>query len=100
MCIIIIIFFFRVNDCILKVNSLDCSLISKQLVLETLRTSSSVTLTIRRKKPDCPSKSQAKNYIDHGITLEAGIYIKKIAPGSMADKVGNLDVGDRVLSVS
>jgi discs large protein 5 len=36
---------------------------------------------------------------DHGLTLETGIYINKINPGSLAAKEGNLAVGDRVLSV-
>lgn len=37
---------------------------------------------------------------EHGLTLETGIYICKINPGSLAAKEGNLAVGDRVLSVS
>lgn len=99
-------YFFRVNDCILKVNDLDCSSISKESVLETIKTLSSAALVVRRKKQDFLSRSlfttkiQPKKVIDHGITLETGIYIKKIKPGSMTDKVGNLAVGDRVLSVS
>lgn len=97
--------FFRDNDCILRVNNLDCSSTSKLLVLETLRSLSNVALVIRRRKPASPSRSlfttqlQVNNY-DHGISLETGIYINKITPGSLAAKDGNLDVGDRVLSVS
>jgi len=70
-----------------------------------MRSSSSATLVVSRKKPASPSRSlfttqlEVKNY-DHGISLETGVYINKITPGSMADKDGNLDVGDRVLSVS
>lgn len=37
---------------------------------------------------------------EHGLSLETGIYICKISPGSAAAKEGNLAVGDRVLSVS
>jgi len=40
------------------------------------------------------------NVSEHGLTLETGIYICKINPGSLAAKEGNLAVGDRVLSVS
>lgn len=86
-------------------NNLDCSSISKRLVLETMRSLSSATLVIRRRKPASPFRSlfttqlQVNNY-DHGISLEIGIYINKITPGSLAAKDGNLDVGDRVLSVS
>ncbi|CAI6367682.1 unnamed protein product [Macrosiphum euphorbiae] len=95
----------RVNDCILRVNSLDCTSISKRLVLETMRSLSSATLVVRRRKPASPSRSlfttqlQVNNY-DHGISLETGIYINKISPGSLAAKDGNLDVGDRVLSIN
>ncbi|XP_050531919.1 disks large homolog 5 [Daktulosphaira vitifoliae] len=95
----------RVNDCILRVNSLDCSSISKRLVLETVRSLSSATLVVRRRKPASPSRSlfttqlQVNNY-DHGISLETGIYINKITPGSLAAKDGNLDVGDRILSIN
>jgi len=87
------------------VNNLDCTSISKRLVLETLRSLSSASLVVRRKKPASPSRSlfttqlRVNNY-DHGISLETGVYISKITPGSMAAKDGNFDVGDRVLSVS
>lgn len=70
-----------------------------------MRSLSNATLVIRRRKPASPSRSlfttqlQVNNY-DHGISLETGIYINKITPGSLAAKDGNLDVGDRVLSVS
>jgi S1-C subfamily serine protease len=47
----------------------------------------------------CFVQLQLNNY-EHGLTLETGIYISKISPGSLAAKEGNLAVGDRVLSVS
>lgn len=86
-------------------NSLDCSFISKQFVLDTIRKLRLVTLVVRRKKPASPPQGlftthfQLKNG-DHGISLESGQYIKKITPGSLAANDGNLNVGDRVLSVS
>ncbi|CAI6359819.1 unnamed protein product [Macrosiphum euphorbiae] len=95
----------RVSDCILRVNSLDCTSISKQLVLETMRSLSSATLVVRRRKPASPSRSlfttqlEVNNY-EHGISLETGIYINNITPGSIAAKDGNLDIGDRVLSIN
>jgi len=99
------VFSSRVNDCILRVNSLDCTSISKQLLLETMRSLSSATLVVKRRKSASPSRSlfttqlEVNNY-EHGISLETGIYINNITPGSMAAKDGNLDIGDRVLSVS
>ncbi|CAI6372280.1 unnamed protein product [Macrosiphum euphorbiae] len=95
----------RVNDCILRVNSLDCTSISKQFVLETMRSLSSATLVVSRRKPASPSISlfttqlEVNNY-DHGISLETGVYISEITPGSMAAKDGNLNVGDRVLRIN
>jgi len=70
-----------------------------------MKSLSSATLVVSRRKPASTSRSlfttqlKVNNY-DHGISLETGVYISKITPGSMAAKDGNLDVGDRVLSVS
>jgi len=70
-----------------------------------MRSLSSAILVVKRRKPAFPSRSyfttqfEVNNY-DHGISLETGVYINKITPGSLAAKDGNLDVGDRVLSVS
>lgn len=70
-----------------------------------MRSLSSATLIIRRRKVGSPFRSlfttqlKVNNY-DHGISLETGVYINKITPGSLAAKDGNIEVGDRVLSVS
>lgn len=40
------------------------------------------------------------NNMDHGLSLESGVYISHIAPGSQAAKEGSLAVGDRILTVS
>lgn len=37
--------------------------------------------------------------LDHGLTLELGVYIAKIQPGSVAAKEGGIAVGDRVINV-
>ncbi len=37
---------------------------------------------------------------DHGLTLELGVYVAKIQPGSVAAKEGVIAVGDRIVSVS
>lgn len=101
---LVFVCFSRVNDCILKVNSIDCLSVSKQLVLDTLRSLSSVTFVVKRIKPNSPKSffiTQLQgNNSDHGILLETGLYINKIIPGSSAAINENLNVGDRVLSVS
>ena len=37
---------------------------------------------------------------DHGLTLELGVYVAKIQPGSVAAKEGVIAIGDRIVSVS
>lgn len=36
----------------------------------------------------------------HGLTVENGVYISRITPGSIAAREGSIAVGDRLLSVS
>uniref|UniRef100_A0A8D8WDJ1 Disks large homolog 5 n=1 Tax=Cacopsylla melanoneura TaxID=428564 RepID=A0A8D8WDJ1_9HEMI len=94
----------KVNDCIVRVNNLDCSNVSKRMVLETVRSSgTSALMVIRRRRVGARSlvttQLQLNNY-DHGLTL-AGVWnICKISPGSLAAKEGSLAVGDRVLSIN
>lgn len=95
----------RVNDCIIRVNNVDCASVSSRMILETLRSCavSPTTLTIRRRRLSRRSLRTIQlpvGSIPHGIALELGIYISKISPGSSAAKDGNLAVGDRVLNVS
>lgn len=95
----------RANDCILRVNNVDCGTLSTRMILETLRSSTvgQATLTIRRRRLSRRSLRTTQLPVGtapHGITLELGIYISKISPGSLAAKEGNLAVGDRVLNVS
>ena len=93
----------RVNDCILRINNVDCS--STRMIMDTLRScnASPTTLTIRRRRVGRRSLRTTQlpvGSVPHGITLEIGIYIAKISPGSLAAKDGYLAVGDRVLNVS
>ncbi|XP_068992333.1 disks large homolog 5 isoform X1 [Neodiprion pinetum] len=95
----------RVNDCIIRVNNVDCTSVSTRMVLETLRTSSvsPAILTIRRRRLGRRSLRTTQlpvGSVPHGIALELGVYISKISPGSLAAKEGNLAVGDRVLNIN
>lgn len=36
----------------------------------------------------------------HGLVVENGVYISRIAPGSVAAREGSIAVGDRLLAVS
>ncbi|XP_017882710.1 disks large homolog 5-like isoform X3 [Ceratina calcarata] len=93
----------RVNDCIIRVNNVDCA--STRAIMDTLRTCSmgSATLTIRRRRLTRRSLRTTQlpvGSVPHGISLELGVYISKISPGSLAAKDGNLAVGDRVLNIN
>nr|CAD7404625.1 unnamed protein product [Timema cristinae] len=94
----------KVNDCISRVNNLDCSNVSKRMVLETVRSGGGVAnMVVRRRRMGgrCLYTTQLRlNVNEHGLSLETGIYICKITPGSLAAKEGNLAVGDRVISVN
>lgn len=95
----------RVNDCILSVNNVDCSAVSTRMIMDTLRSCSTgpAIITIRRRRINRRTLRTTQlpvGSVPHGITLEIGIYIAKISPGSLAAKDGYLAVGDRVLNVS
>ncbi|XP_068970470.1 disks large homolog 5 isoform X3 [Bombus flavifrons] len=95
----------RVNDCIMRVNNVDCTSVFTRVIMETLRTCSvgSATLTIRRRRLTRRSLRTTQlpvGSVPHGISLELGVYISKISPGSLSAKDGNLAVGDRVLNIN
>ncbi|XP_008557808.1 disks large homolog 5 isoform X4 [Microplitis demolitor] len=96
----------KVDDCIIRVNNVDCSTGSTRMILENLRdftVGSKVTLTVRRRRSTRRSLRTIQlpiGPVPHGIALELGIYIAKISPGSLAAKDGNLAVGDRVLNIN
>ncbi|KAM0726796.1 Disks large-like protein 5 [Formica fusca] len=95
----------RLNDCIVRVNNVDCTSVSTRVILETLRSSTMNPATLivkRRRMTRRPLRTTQLSIgtVPHGITLELGIYISKISPGSLAAKDGNLAVGDRVLNIN
>ncbi|XP_020294880.1 disks large homolog 5-like isoform X3 [Pseudomyrmex gracilis] len=95
----------RVNDCIVRVNNVDCTSVPTRVILETLRNSNvnPATLLVKRRRitrRSLRTTQLAVGTVPHGITLELGIYISKISPGSLAAKDGNLAVGDRVLNIN
>lgn len=95
----------RVHDCITRVNNVDCGNASKRAVMDAIRNSGpSVSVVVKRRRVGArclyTTQLQWHRNFEHGLTLEGGVYISKISPGSLAAKEGNLAVGDRVLSIN
>lgn len=97
----------RPNDCILQINSLDCKTASKRMVHEALRTcgSSRCSVVVKRQKVNkshmyAVQLNMTGGNRNHGINLETGVFISKIAADSLAAKEGELLAGDRVLSIN
>ena len=112
----------KVNDCILRVNNMDCRDIERETVLNTLKNAANmaannstgpnpapqVSLLVRRRRIGkrytatlhlWDGKDSA-NGQHHGLTLDLGVYITRIQPGSAAAKEGNIAVGDRIISIN
>ena len=95
----------KVNDCILRVNNLDCRDVERGHVMEAIRNSneSVVNITVKRRKVfrrTHVASLHLNGSQPHGITLDLGVYISRIAPGSVAAKEGSIAVGDRILSIN
>ena len=93
----------KVNDCILRVNNLDCRDVERGFVMQAIRNSreSVVNITVKRRKVFRRHVASLHlNGSPHGITLDLGVYISRIAPGSVAAKEGSIAVGDRILSIN
>ena len=76
----------------------------KRRVMSTLRSAAStVSLVVRRRRAG--KRYQAVLHLgnrgsDHGITLDSGIYISRISPGSVSARESGIAVGDRVISIN
>uniref|UniRef100_A0A224YRI2 Discs large log 5a n=1 Tax=Rhipicephalus zambeziensis TaxID=60191 RepID=A0A224YRI2_9ACAR len=95
-----------VNDVILKVNGLDVAGMDKRTLCDTVQNSKgSLTLVVKRRRAMSSrgvimlSLNLSSSH-EHGITLENGLYITRIGPGSVAAREGTLAVGDRILSIN
>ena len=101
---------------------MDCRDIERETVLNTLKNAANmaannnsgpnpappVSLLVRRRRIGkrytatlhlWDGKDSA-NSQHHGLTLEQGVYITRIQPGSAAAKEGNIAVGDRIISIN
>ncbi|XP_059618672.1 disks large homolog 5 isoform X1 [Phlebotomus argentipes] len=95
----------RPNDCIIQVNNLDCTSVSRRIVLESIRSSAPrCKVVVKRQLMNASHLYTATLNIKmgraHGLSLEGGIYISKIEPGSLAARDNNLAIGDRIISIN
>lgn len=94
-----------VGDCIIRIDNFDCTAVPKRIAIEKIRNSfKRCTLVVRRqlvtKSHMYAVQLYTSNNRNHGLTLETGIFISKIAPNSLAANEADLSVGDRVLSIN
>ncbi|XP_036224350.2 disks large homolog 5 [Bactrocera oleae] len=95
----------KMNDVICKVNNLDCQTMTKRMVLDEIRSSAPrckllVSRTRHSKRHFYTVHLNMQNNMNHGLSLDTGVFISKIEPNSLAAYEPELDVGDRVLSIN
>ncbi|KAM4636733.1 disks large homolog 5 [Discoglossus pictus] len=96
----------RVNDCLLKINDVDLTNKDrKQLIKAVLSGGDIINMVIRRRKSlgsraVTPLLISMGNQKDSGISLESGILVSAVVPGSPAAKEGSLVAGDRVVAIN
>ncbi|XP_071986062.1 disks large homolog 5 isoform X7 [Engystomops pustulosus] len=96
----------RVNDCLLKINDVDLTNKDrKQLIKAVLSGGDVINMVIRRRRSlgsriVTPVNINLGNQKDSGISLETGVLVASVMPGSPAAKEGSLSVGDRVVAIN
>ncbi|XP_065153267.1 disks large homolog 5a isoform X3 [Paramisgurnus dabryanus] len=96
----------RVNDCLLKINDVDLTTKDrKQVIKAVLNGGGLINMVVRRRKSlggrlVTPVHINLVGHKDAGITLEGGVYVAAIAPGSPAAREGSLAIGDRLIAIN
>lgn len=95
----------RPNDCIMLVNNIDCGSFSKRMVIDTIRNGGETCdIVVKRHRTTKAHMYAVQLNIsstrNHGLSLESGIFISKIAPNSLASTEAELASGDRILSIN
>lgn len=95
-----------VNDIVLKVNGLDVAGMDKRTLYESVHDSKGSLILVVKRRRAMSSRGVVMLSLnlstsrEHGLTLENGLYITRIGPGSVAAREGTLAVGDRILSMN
>ncbi|XP_069096910.1 disks large homolog 5 isoform X4 [Pleurodeles waltl] len=96
----------RVNDWLLKINNVDLTNKDKKQVIKAVLTGGGViNMVVRRRKSlggklITPLHINLSGYKDSGISLETGVLVAAVMPGSPAAKEGSLTVGDRIIAIN
>uniref|UniRef100_A0A672RAI4 Disks large homolog 5-like n=1 Tax=Sinocyclocheilus grahami TaxID=75366 RepID=A0A672RAI4_SINGR len=96
----------RVNDWLLKINDVDLTNKDrKQVIKAVLNGGGLINMVVRRRKSlggrlVTPVHINLIGHKDAGITLEGGVYVAAIAPGSPAAREGSLTIGDRLIAIN
>ncbi|RUS73670.1 hypothetical protein EGW08_018576, partial [Elysia chlorotica] len=97
----------KVNDMILKINSLEALNVEKMIALQAIwKSPRSVNVTVRRRKYSAARTWQPVQIIlsaqkEPGIKVEQGLFISRCCPGAVVAKFGMLPcVGDRIININ
>ncbi|XP_067876685.1 disks large homolog 5a isoform X12 [Heterodontus francisci] len=96
----------RVNDCLLRINDVDLTNKDRKHVIKAVLNGGGViNMVVRRRKSlggraITPVHINLVGHKDIGISLETGVYVASVAPGSSAAREGSLTVGDRLITIN
>ncbi|XP_028915376.1 disks large homolog 5 isoform X7 [Ornithorhynchus anatinus] len=97
----------RVNDWLLKINDVDLTnKDKKQVIKAVLNGGGVINMVVRRRKSlggkvmITPLHINLAGHKDSGISLENGVFVAAVVPGSPAAKEGSLSVGDRIIAIN
>ncbi|NWJ00007.1 DLG5 protein, partial [Crypturellus undulatus] len=96
----------RVNDWLLKINDVDLTnKDKKQVIKAVLNGGGVINMVVRRRKSlggrvITPLHINVSGQKDSGVSLENGVFVAAVVPGSPAAKEGSLTVGDRIIAIN
>ncbi|XP_048419335.1 disks large homolog 5a isoform X13 [Stegostoma tigrinum] len=96
----------RVNDCLLRINDVDLTNKDRKHVIKAVLNGGGVINMIVRRRKSLGGRAITPVHInlvghkDIGISLETGVYVATVVPGSSAAREGSLTVGDRLITIN
>ncbi|XP_053306453.1 disks large homolog 5 [Spea bombifrons] len=96
----------RVNDCLVKINDVDLTNKDRKQVIKAVLSGGDVINMVVRRRKSLGSRVITPIHInlgsqkDSGISLESGVLVAAVLPGSPAAKEGTLVPGDRIVAIN